>query len=399
MSVDFDPVRLDRKRRRLDPLVIGSIVVVFALVLAIAKPWNGQGTSSPLAQTSAKPSPTASVGSASGTPPANAAVDPVRPPPSPDPIAAYLPDWPALAGLVTVHDAWGVRAIRTDRLNVAPNEPSPRYAERWAPTETNAAGTEFAFVEPGRRTIAVLGITAPRAAEAQDARIWRVHRHDRLEWVDTVQIGPGATDASFLFVRSGADGPPDTGWEPGTYRIDVLTARGIRHIEARIPTRSGDVPPPDDWAVSEAGLVPASAIDPFAIGSGLFATVDGSAVSLEATESRVLSPGSAWHDTALAGGKIVATAYLPRATGLGVTLARGEDITGSEIRRLAPDGSFEAPAPIPGMSDRQGGLLYVLFPAAEGAWLPGTYAITVDWTDQTGAHEGTWHVELRPGLG
>jgi hypothetical protein len=50
------------------------------------------------------------------------------------------------------------------------------------------------------------------------------------------------------------------------------------------------------------------------------------------------------------------------------------------------------------MSDRQGGVLYVVYPSPDRVWAPGTYAVTVDWTDTAGDHEGTWHVELRPGL-
>jgi hypothetical protein len=32
-------------------------------------------------------------------------------------------------------------------------------------------------------------------------------------------------------------------------------------------------------------------------------------------------------------------------------------------------------------------------------WMPGVYAISVAWSDGAGTHQGTWHVELRPGLG
>ncbi len=129
----------------------------------------------------------------------------------------------------------------------------------------------------------------------------------------------------------------------------------------------------------------------------MFATVDGSTVPLGAAESAPLSGDQAWVDTVRQSDSVVATAYLPRATGLGVMLGPGDDITGSTIRRLSPDGPFDPLEPIQGLSDRQGRMLFVLYPAPDGAWEPGTYSITVDWRDATGTHEGTWHVELRPG--
>jgi hypothetical protein len=40
----------------------------------------------------------------------------------------------------------------------------------------------------------------------------------------------------------------------------------------------------------------------------------------------------------------------------------------------------------------------VVFPApGDGVWTPGVYALSVDWKDAAGAHQGTWQVELRPG--
>jgi hypothetical protein len=40
---------------------------------------------------------------------------------------------------------------------------------------------------------------------------------------------------------------------------------------------------------------------------------------------------------------------------------------------------------------------YAVFAPTDGAaWPPGLYAISLAWTDETGSHEGTWHIELRP---
>ena len=43
MSVEFDPVRIGSRRRRLDPLAVGAALVVVALAVAVVKPWESTG--------------------------------------------------------------------------------------------------------------------------------------------------------------------------------------------------------------------------------------------------------------------------------------------------------------------------------------------------------------------
>ncbi len=390
MTVDFDPVPIDRRGRRVDPVIVGVVVVVVALVVAIAKPWD---SGSPAGLASASDRPIATPASPSPS------VSPAGPTPNPTPIPALPPTWADLAEVVTTHDAWGVQAILSEgRVGTSPDAPAG-YSDRWRPTTLDDQGIGSVVIERDERSMIVLGVTTPLKANAVDARVWRVHQGDRLEWVDTILVDPGDPDSSFLFIRPGRDGLPYLGWEPGTYRIDVLTVDGIRTIDAAIPGRFGDVPPPDAWTTAASGLVPANATDASAIRGGLFATVDGSTVPLAASETGRLSEETAWIDAARRSGSVVATAYLPRATGLGVMLGSGDDITGSSIERLAPDGPFDPLRPIQGLSDRQGRMLFVLFPAPEGAWEAGIYAITVAWKDEVGSHNGTWHVELLPGAG
>ena len=46
----------------------------------------------------------------------------------------------------------------------------------------------------------------------------------------------------------------------------------------------------------------------------------------------------------------------------------------------------------------RGSVSFVAFAPRDGsAWTPGVYALTVAWDDADGDHEGTWHVEVRPG--
>jgi hypothetical protein len=144
--------------------------------------------------------------------------------------------------------------------------------------------------------------------------------------------------------------------------------------------------------------VAAATSDPSAIRVGLFATVDGAVVSIPARESQPLEEAQAWGDEVFADGSIVATTYLPRATGLGVMLTSHAAVEAASIHRLAPDPLSNPPPASGGISDAQGRTPFIVFAAPDGVWTPGVYAVTVDWKDAAGVHHGTWHVELRPGV-
>ena len=208
-----------------------------------------------------------------------------------------------------------------------------------------------------------------------------------------------AQRCSTLFIRPGVDGAALTPWQPGQYRVDILGADGIHHLAVLVPDPFGVVPPPDAWAQVQP-TVEAGHSDLSGITRGLFATVDGVGVSLPATQTDPLDANAAWLDLVDRPNDVVATAYLPRASGLGVMLTSHVAISSATIRRLAPEGGFIAPEASGGVSDRHGRTPYVVFPAPDDAvWTPGLYAISVAWSDGAGAHEGTWHVELRPGAG
>src|SRR4051812_17426011 len=122
MSVEFDPVRLGQRRRRVEPAVVGVIVVTVAVVFALAKPWEGRTPS---------PGPPASV-------PAIAAGDATPTPaprrtPRPTP---GTPDWTNVANAVTKHESWGITAVlvvRRGSTGIPVSPLAPRYIERWAP--------------------------------------------------------------------------------------------------------------------------------------------------------------------------------------------------------------------------------------------------------------------------
>jgi hypothetical protein len=398
VSVNFEPVRIGSGRRGVDPFIVGVVVVALGLVLAVIKPWESEGSA-----IGPRPSSPAVLADASPTAPTRSG-----PPPSaatrPGPIAPDAsqgpprPTWAEVSPVIRPHDAWGVRAILAGLPAVdTGSSDRPPYLESWSPTVTGSDGIERAYVYREDAVVVGLGLSFPPDHPPQDARIWRVHRGERLEWIDAQAIDAGSSDAAFLFVEAASPT-----WRGGQYRIDVLVDGAVRRIALQIPDRSGRVPEPDEWPVAQQGLVGVLDSNPSGVHIGLFATVDGVGVPIGVIAGRPLDETSAWQDVLRGpvGGaaQTVAAVSLPRATGLGVMLTNHGFVQLAVLRRLAPSELAPAPPARGGISDMQNRTPFVVFSAPDGeAMAPGVYAISVSWTDDAGLHAGTWHVELRPG--
>lgn len=401
MSVDFEPVRLTTRRRRTDPVVIGVVAVVIALAAAVLKPWESGSVSG-------RPDASASA-------PLAAALDAVHVSPgvsagpaetgrsSAGPVGAgqSRPTWAEVAPFVTARDAWGVDAILFDRTGPAGGPGGDTYLESWSGLTRTAASTYSADIPREDRAVVALGVTFPFDEMPRDARIWRVHTGDQLEWIDARPVDGGMAAGSLVFERPGVGGAAYAAWPAGEYRIDVLIDDFMGRIDLRVPAPLGTVPAPDAWPASGADLVAANTVDPSVRGQGPFAVVDGKSVGLVARLGPRLDEPTEWRESVAPDpGEVgaVAVADLPRATGLGVMFTEHAVVGSVTIRRLAPDDRIDAAPAFGGVSSLHGRTPFVVFvPPGGGAWSPGVYAIAADWTDPAGAHSGTWHVELRPG--
>ena len=275
------------------------------------------------------------------------------------------------------------------------------YRELWTATSKDPSGADSAVVTRRGADVAALGVTVPDGVQPQAVRFWRLHKSNEFEWINAARIDDQAQARAPLLVRIPLlDGVSTVAWEAGQYRVDVLTADGIHRISVVIEQQFGDAPGPDDWPTTGPGTVAATASDPSAIRIGLFATVDGAAVSIPSRKSEPLSEVATWSDMAQVSGPIVGAMYLPRATGLGVMLTSHAAVKGATIRRIAPEPLPDPPEASGGISDAQGRTPYIVFAEPDGGvWTPGVYALTVDWDDAAGTHHGTWHVALLPGVG
>lgn len=397
MSVDFDPVKLGPRRRRVDPVRVVIVAIVVGLTVAIVKPWASTATPDAPAPSVAV-APPASSPSSSPTPG-------LRAPTAPTLVSTGIPapTWAEMSPIIEPHDRWGVRAILVARRPNVGTPANPRFQERWSRTTPDLNGVDTAYIPRDDQSVVALGVTFPDDVEGLDARIWRLHANDELEWIDARPFDPASRAGSFTFARSGPDGEGTQTWSAGHYRIDILAADGLYRIAVQIPGRFGSVPAPDDWPATEANLVGPEESDPSGVQIGPFATVDGIGVPLATQPKEVMSEEEAWRQN-IGGpqglqGSTVATAYLPRATGLGVMLTNRANVQLAIVRRVAPNAKFFAAATPGGISQLRGRTPYVAFaPRAGGAWPSGVYAITVRWTDAAGLHARTWHVELRPGM-
>ncbi len=389
-SVEFDPVRIGRRRRRIDPTVLGLLVVTAALAVAVVKPWGSADTAPRTG-----PVPTG------GTAPTSAPT-PAQPDRSPASAILEPPSWADVAAVMTHREAWGIRAIILSRMAIPSSGVSPSYVEQWAAVDREEA--KPALVDPRQTEVMALGVTFPATETPHGVRIWLDHGGNDFEWIDARPVNDVPARGAYLFVRPSPAGTPPQAWGPGRYRVDVLVGPGIRRITVHVLDRTGALPAPEPWpeAVPEGPDVPGSG--PAGLPVGLFAWVSGTAVPLAAGAGPQLDELGAWldldrgsADTGAPARSFVARAHQPRAEWLGVVLPPGATVRSAVLQRLAPFAdSVEDGGTMTTTSGNQ--LSFVAFARPGGsAWRPGVYALRVEYDHDEGPHDLTWHVELRPG--
>lgn len=399
MSVEFEPVRLGRRGRRVDPIALSAVVVVLGLFVAVLKPWgaeDGGGGAAP----GATPAVAASVAAIDLTGPRATASVAI-----PRVIQARTTSgltWDAVDGVVHRHEAWGVRAIVVDRSRPdTPIDARSRLVEAWFPVAGMDGGQSPSVqVDPGGRSIVALGVTFPPANTPLDIRIWRA-TSTGLDWVDIQSVDAVPSEGAYLYVRPASSGVGSLAWGSGRYRVDVLVDGTIRRFEIGIPDRFSNVPDPPRPSLRDQRPPIEPLVTPEAVPMGLFAMVDDTVVPIESTEGPPLDEAAEWRDLDPGTGRpprsFVGAAYLPRATVLGVALARRSVVMAATLTRLAPEPLAVVATPLD-RTPADTPIANVLFRApGGGAWPPGVYRLTVVWADFEGLHEESWHAELRPG--
>ena len=394
---EFEPTPLAPRRRRLDPVLVGALVVVLALGAAVVKPWD----LAPTEDVATASAPPAAASAAVGAP---ATSVPITPIPSD---GAWTPDgpvvgsptitWSQAAAAITARDVWGVRAIVLDPAPATTDVPagaSAGLAERWMAADAppdRPAPVELGSIDAG---VLALGITFPPDDLPLDVRIWRATASG-WRWLDVPRIGSSPAFGEHLFGPPRVDGVGLPSWPAGSYRVEVLTGTEVRAMDVGLANRFDVVPDPlDPPAITDQTLP-----SPFAPrlgalrGPGAFVVADGNAIALDARQEPGPRPGVELWRTGVAG------AWEPRANGLGVLLPSGSSEASATLHRVLPDeGPVDARRAVGLRFEGDGRSPYVIFRAPGGVpWPAGVYRLDVTWTDASEPRSAAWHVELRPG--
>jgi hypothetical protein len=386
VSVEFEPVPLGPRRRRVDPVVAGVLVVALGIGAAIVKPWDGEpadpeGVETPIAEATATADPAATF-------------VPTRPDPG-----SFTSDltWTRISPVVIPRDGLGVRAIVVDPQPDGHDGSIRRYAERWM-----AIGDGHVVVPDDGRPVVALGISVARGDVPLDVRIWRLAAGSDPAWLAPRPVEDVPNEGAYLFHPPATRGVSPPGWNPGDYRFDVLWWDRIERIVVTVPATGSDPDPtvPPDAPDLEA---PGGVTDATTLPVGPFVTTARGPIPLVGTGGEALDEPAAWFDvdpgTGRRPGTRVARVHAPGATGLGVRLPAGSRTGTVAIRRLAPDADLDGQTRVRfgGAGPRQEPPSVVFYPPRGGVWPAGVYALDVAWREPDGDHEATWHIELEPG--
>lgn len=224
-EVAFAPTKLDTRRRRVPPIVVG-LAILALLVLAVAKPWGG-GDPRPLLDPSA-----AAVAAASQSAPPSGSPDPSVEPDRPVVLAPGGIKGPPRPG------AWGI-SVGTDILGSSTFEwanwsqwvPLEPVAERPEPPirDPQPIGTDCASVPTVPAAPTVLGITVPEGISTDFSVLgwftngpWAATVDEQLSRIDI----PGRSEFAALARRDGRRFP-DGRYELHLLSPDHVTALGF----------------------------------------------------------------------------------------------------------------------------------------------------------------------------
>ncbi len=383
---EFRPVKLGSRRRRVDPLGFGVVVVVAALLLAVVKPWDAPD---PAVTSLASPTTTAM------TDPTRSPVASVRDPLTP-------PTWSDVAPAVTRRSMWGVRTIVPVDGPAADTPDPDRFAERWYPAEEDAGEEATAVVHGRDGAIVALGVTFPPEETPLDVRVWLDHTGGELEWMDVLPIDDSPARGAFLYVRRDEPGAAVRPWAAGRYRLDILVGEGVRRIDVHVTDPTGRLPDPEPWvhAAPRDSVVDTAALR--TLPQGLFIQAGGETIPIPSRSGPVLDERAAWldldRDVPGEGPRsFVASIHQPDLTQVGVRLPDYSAVQTSAVKRLSPAGDTTGGVRRTATVSIGAASFVAFAPGRQPGWRPGVYALTVAWEDSDGSHERTWHIELRPG--
>ena len=409
-SAAFEPEPLGPRRRRVDPVLVGVVVVVIALAVAVIKPWAGPD--SDVASTSARPS--ASTGRPS--PAASSATASRSAATSGAPIT-----WSIASAASRPHATWGVRAIVPGVQDGGPGlrrtlgRGDPRAVRsvrtrRSRRRERDALGRRPA---DGRCGCARPGPDVPARRAA--ARRPRARRHRgrldlaRHEPAGSVARGRCRALRSATDRRGGTRRPGRRAPTASRSSWPTRSARWIStsRIAPGVVPGPGEVDPLVPDPVVADPLVPSWRIRSSRIsGRWGWAARSRSSAGWRSRgrrrsgrrPTRPPSGGSAYGIDD-AGLDRLPAIYAPTANGLGYVFPTGATAAEADLLRILPAGPLAGMRQAAGLrTDGDRSAPYAIFRAPDGRpWPAGIYRISLRWTDEAGPHQAAVHLDLHPG--
>ncbi len=355
----------------------GKIValVVAAIAIAIAKPWNGPSSAVPL------PSPAALAAAPSVPPSATQPYDPgVFGPVAPDPAWQV---WPASASVEGPTDF----AAPSEPF-VAPSPGSPSSVGSFGAQEASPTIGGPVIELGSSDDLTAIGINHPADADLVAVRVWRFRDGGEPERVPLIeQPAPWPRSSMRVFAIRDARQPRGQvlRWRPGLYRLDLLVDPADRIRSLILNVRAGQIAlPPEPGDVEHDGidvallrrLPPAATF--WSYGTYLSGWADRDPVE----SCRVAELWRAWKL-----GDACHPIPVGRPQAVGVNLPRGTTVSDLRLREIDPLPGNVAVVERTGVGNRPG-LAYV--GREEGIFSDGIYELAVE----TAAGDLRWYVEV-----
>ncbi len=239
-SAAFELTALAPRGRRPDSAwVLGGILLV-ALGLAVAKPWDA-GAERPDPAIVGSPLPTQALADR-GTPTASAAAL-VQ-----DATIATPITWARAASAVRPHDRWGVRVVVPATPTADLDDHALAVVERWSAAAEamwrDGDEPRDPLILGSEQRVLALAVTNPSNDLLLYAQVWRAVAADTWVALEPMPLEPRPMTGVFLLGPPIVDSVQPPSWPTGLYRLELRTTTGIQYLDLALPGRWERVPVP-----------------------------------------------------------------------------------------------------------------------------------------------------------
>ncbi len=239
-SAAFEPTVLAPRGRRPDRAWILGAILLGALGVAVAKPWEA-GTERPDPAIVLSPLPTGAL--ADHAPPTPSTAVLVQ-----DATMATPITWVRAASAVRPHDRWGVRVVVPTTPTANLDDQSLAVVERWvAATDAmwrDGEEPRDPLILGSEQRVLALAVTNPPNDLLMYVQVWRAVAADTWVALEPMPLEPRPMTGVFLLGPPVVDSVQPPAWSTGLYRLELRTTTGIQYLDLALPGRWERVPVP-----------------------------------------------------------------------------------------------------------------------------------------------------------